>query len=442
MTDINPADTAWLLVSTALVLLMTPALALFYGGMVRSKNVLSTYMHSFFAMGVVTLVWVVVGYSLAFGKSHGGLIGDLSYLFLKDVGFDPRKGQSVPHLLFMAFQLMFAIITPALISGAYAERLKFSTYVVFTALWSLLVYSPVCHWVWGADPGTGEVVGFLAKRGALDFAGGTVVHMTAGISALVFALVLGKRLGYPARKAPPHNLTMTLLGAGLLWFGWFGFNAGSALSSGGLAALALVNTHIAAAMGALSWATVEWIRHGKPSSLGVASGLVAGLVVVTPAAGFISPASAILLGLLAGAVCFGGVLLKGKFGYDDTLDAFGVHGVGGTLGAILTGVFASKAMNPAGNDGLLAGNGQLFVEQLIGVGVTAAYSVIMTFILLKVLDKTMGLRVAKDEEQEGLDVVLHGEEGAVVTERAGVLAVEDHGEEALGAEARLETAKA
>jgi ammonium transporter, Amt family len=426
MTDINPADTAWLLVSTALVLLMTPALALFYGGMVRSKNVLSTYMHSFFAMGIVTFVWVAVGYSLAFGKSQGGFIGDLSYLFLKGVAFDPRKGQSVPHLLFMAFQLMFAIITPALISGAYAERLKFSTYVVFTALWSLLVYSPVCHWVWGADPETGELAGFLAKRGALDFAGGTVVHMTAGISALVFAIVLGKRVGYPARKAPPHNLTMTLLGAGLLWFGWFGFNAGSALSAGGLAVLALVNTHIAAAMGAVSWAMVEWIRHGKPSSLGVASGLVAGLVVVTPAAGFISPAAAIVLGLLAGAVCFGGVLLKGKFGYDDTLDAFGVHGVGGTLGAILTGVFATKAMNPAGGDGLLAGGGQLFVEQLLGVGVTAVYSVVVTYVLLKVLDRTMGLRVAKDVEQEGLDVVLHGEEGAVVTERAGVQVEVNH----------------
>jgi Amt family ammonium transporter len=246
--------------------------------------------------------------------------------------------------------------------------------------------------------------------------------MTAGMSALVFALMLGKRVGYPAKKAPPHNLTMTLIGAGLLWFGWFGFNAGSALTSGGLASLALVNTHIAAAMGALSWASVEWIRHGKPSSLGVASGLVAGLVVVTPAAGFISPASAVVLGLLAGAVCFGGVLLKGRFGYDDTLDAFGVHGVGGTLGAILTGVFAAKAMNPAGSDGLLAGDTHLFVEQLIGAGATAVYSVVMTFILLKVLDRTMGLRVAKDVEQEGLDVVLHGEEGYALTERAGTQA--------------------
>jgi Amt family ammonium transporter len=416
MTEINSADTAWLLVATALVLLMTPALALFYGGMVRSKNVLSTYMHSFFAIGIVTVVWVAIGYSLAFGKTHGGFIGGLDYPFLKGVGFDVRKGQTIPHLLFMAFQLMFAIITPALISGAYAERLKFSTYVVFTALWSLLVYSPVCHWVWGADPETGDLVGFLAKRGALDFAGGTVVHMTAGISALVFAIILGKRAGYPERKAPPHNLTMTLLGAGLLWFGWFGFNAGSALSSSGLASLAFVNTHIAAAVGAVSWASVEWIRHGKPSSLGVASGLVAGLVVVTPAAGFISPAAAIVLGGLAGVVCFGGVLLKGKLGYDDTLDAFGVHGVGGTLGALLTGVFASKAMNAAGNDGLLAGNAHLFYEQFVGVAATAAYSVVVTFVLLKVLDKTMGLRVSKDVEQEGVDVTLHGEEGYALTD--------------------------
>jgi Amt family ammonium transporter len=442
MTEISSADTAWLLVSTALVLLMTPALALFYGGMVRSKNVLSTYMHSFFAMGLVTLVWVAIGYSLAFGKSHGGLIGGLDYVFLKDVGFEPRKGQTVPHLLFMAFQMMFAIITPALISGAYAERLKFSTYVVFTALWSLLVYAPVCHWVWGADPATGDLVGFLAKRGALDFAGGTVVHMTAGLSALVFSVVLGKRLGYPNRKAPPHSLTMTLLGAGLLWFGWFGFNAGSALTSGGLASLALVNTHIAAALGAVSWAAVEWIRHGKPSSLGVASGLVAGLVVITPAAGFVTPSSAILFGLLAGAVCFGGVLLKGKLGYDDTLDAFGVHGVGGTLGAVLTGVFASKAMNSAGSDGLLAGNARLFVEQLLGAGVTAAYSVIVTFVLLKVLDKTMGLRVAKDEEQEGLDVTLHGEEGYALVERAAMRAADVPDEPPEEKAARLSPAKA
>jgi len=425
MPEINSADTAWLLISTALVLVMTPALALFYGGMVRSKNVLSTYMHSFFAMGIVTLVWVAIGYSLAFGHSHGGLIGGLDYVFLKGVSFAPRKGQTVPHLLFMAFQMMFAVITPALISGAYAERLKFSTYTVFTVLWSLLVYSPVCHWVWGADPDTGDLTGFLAKRGALDFAGGTVVHMTAGLSALVFAVVIGKRVGYPERKSPPHNLTMTLLGAGLLWFGWFGFNAGSALTSGGLASLALVNTHIAAALGAVGWAVVEWIRHGKPSSLGVASGLVAGLVVITPAAGFVSPAAAIVLGLLAGVLCFGGVLLKGKLGYDDTLDAFGVHGVGGTLGALLTGVFASKAMNAAGADGLLAGNAHLLVEQAIGAGVTAIYSVVVTFVLLKVLDRTMGLRVSKDEEQEGLDIALHGEEGYALNEAPGIRAVHE-----------------
>jgi Amt family ammonium transporter len=404
MPEIDTGDTAWLLVSTALVLLMTPGLALFYGGMVRSKNVLSTSMHSFFAIGIVTVAWCTIGYSLAFAPTVGdaGVIGGLDFAFLSGVGME-AKG-TVPHLLFMAFQLMFAIITPALISGAFAERVKFGAYIVFTLLWSLLVYAPICHWVWG--PG-----GWLATRGALDFAGGTVVHLASGVSALVFALVLGKRVGWPERKAPPHNLTMTLLGAGLLWFGWFGFNAGSALASNGLAALALVNTHVAAAAGAISWAAVEWIKQGKPSSLGIASGLVAGLVVITPAAGFVGPMPALIMGLAAGVVCFGGVMLKNKFLYDDSLDAFGVHGVGGATGAILTGVFASTLWNSAGKDGLLSGGGAFFVEQLIAVGAVAAFAAIATLVLLKVIDKTMGLRVTKDEEQEGLDVVLHGEEG-------------------------------
>jgi ammonium transporter, Amt family len=412
MEAINSSDTAWLLVSTAFVLLMIPGLALFYGGMVRAKNVLSTFMHSFFAIGLVTIAWVTIGYSLAFAPTRSGLIGGLDHALLNGVGLIPRDGSTVPHLLFMAFQLMFAILTPALISGAYAERIKFSSYVVFTLLWTLLVYSPLCHWVWGPD-------GWLATRGALDFAGGTVVHMSSGVSALIFALVIGKRQGYPRRKASPHNLTMTMLGAGLLWMGWFGFNAGSALGSGAVAALALVNTHIAAAVGATGWAAVEWLRHGKPSALGVASGLVAGLVAITPAAGFVGPMAALAIGLAAGLVCYGGVQLKHKLGYDDSLDVFGIHGVGGLLGALLTGVFASKLWNPDGADGLLRGNSELFVEQLVGVGAAAAFAGGVTFVMLKAIDKLMGLRAAKDDELEGLDLVHHGEEAYALTEGPG-----------------------
>ncbi len=407
MNGIDTGDTAWVLASAALVLMMTPALALFSGGRGRAKNVLSTFMHSFFAMGIVTLVWVTVGYSLAFAPSHGGFIGGLDFAFLRGVALEPKG--TVPHLAFMAYQLMFAIITPALISGAFAERVKFSAYALFTVLWALVVYCPVAHWVWG--PG-----GWLAGRGALDFAGGTVVHLASGASALVFALVLGPRLGWPRRKAPPHNLTMTLLGAGLLWFGWFGFNAGSALRANGLAALAFVNTHVAAAMGALAWACIEWRKHGKPSSLGVASGLVAGLVAITPAAGYVSPMAAITIGLCAGVACFGGVMLKARFDYDDALDAFGVHGVGGALGAVLTGVFASKLYNPDGNDGLLAGNARLVSEQLLAIAAAAAWAGAMSFAILKIVDKLVGLRAAKDTEQEGLDVGLHGEEAYALAE--------------------------
>jgi Amt family ammonium transporter len=391
-----------MLVSTAMVMLMTPGLALFYGGMVSTKNVLSTFMHSLFALGLVSVQWAVLGYSLAFGRSHGGVIGGLDFVLLRGVGSE-AKG-TIPHLLYMAYQGMFAVITPALISGAYAERMRFSAYVWFTLLWSTLVYGPVAHWVWG--PG-----GWLANLGALDFAGGTVVHLTSGISALVAALVLGKRLGYPSHPHAPHNLTMTVLGAGLLWFGWFGFNAGSALGANGLAALALVNTHLGAAAGALAWTLVEWRRVGKTTVLGVASGLVAGLVAITPAAGFVTPASALVIGALAGAVCYGAILLKGRLGYDDTLDAFGVHGVGGALGALLTGLFATKAVNAAGADGLLAGNGQLVLEQLAGVVVAAAYAGLVSFVLLKVLDRVLGLRVERDVEREGLDVAVHGESG-------------------------------
>ncbi len=403
MDRIDGADTAWVLVSTALVLLMTPALALFYGGLVRSKNVLSTFMHSFFALGLVTLQWIVIGYSLAFAPTHGGVIGGFDHAFLAGVGLEPRDGQTIPHLLFCAYQLMFAIITPALISGAFAERLKFSAYVVFTLLWTTLVYDPLAHWVWA--PG-----GWLASRGALDFAGGTVVHLSSGISALVFAIVLGPRLGYPRQKMLPHDLTMTMIGAGLLWFGWIGFNAGSALASGGLSALALINTHVAAAIGALTWAGIEWVRHHKPSALGVASGLVAGLVAITPAAGFCGPVAAAGIGLAAGAACYGGVLLKQKLSYDDALDAFGVHGLGGALGAVLTGVVASKYWNPAGGDGLLAGGVDTFLECLLAVLVAGAYAAIVSLALLKVIDRVMGLRPDPEIEYEGLDVALHGEE--------------------------------
>ena len=399
MDALNQADTAWLMVSCALVMLMTPGLALFYGGMVGSKNVLSSFMHSFIALGIITLQWVVIGYSLAFGSDMGGgFIGGFEFAFLNGVGLEPQEGSTIPHILFMAFQMMFAIITPALISGAIAERMKFSAYFVFIILWATLVYDPICHWVWGPD-------GWLGARGALDFAGGTVVHLSSGAAALVCAIVLGRRV----RPGPPHNLTLTLLGAGMLWFGWFGFNAGSALAANENAALALVNTHLAAGAAALAWAIVEWMKLGKPTALGVATGLVAGLVVITPAAGFVGPISAVVMGLAAGPICYGAVMLKGKLGYDDALDAFGIHGVGGALGAILTGVFAAEVWG--GTNGLIDGNSELFIENIIGVLAAAAYSIVVTFILLKVIDATIGLRVSKDEENEGLDTNLHGEEG-------------------------------
>ncbi len=396
---VDGADTAWLLVSCALVMLMTPGLALFYGGMVNSKNVLSTTMHSFIALGVMTLQWVALGYTLAFGPDlGGGWLGGFDHILLKGVGLAPQEGSTIPHILFMAFQMMFAIITPALISGAVAERVKFSSYIVFILLWGTLVYDPICHWVWGPD-------GLLGADGALDFAGGTVVHLSSGVAALVFAIVLGKR----KRPAPPHNLTLTLLGAALLWFGWFGFNAGSALASNSSAALAFVNTHIAAAAAATAWALVEWVKQGKPTALGVASGLVAGLVAITPAAGFVSPQSAFFIGLAAGVVCLAAVLLKSRAGYDDSLDAFGIHGVGGALGALLTGLLAAKVWG--GTDGWIHGNFDLFVANAKAVLVAGAYSAIVTFVLLKLIDLTMGLRVTDDEESEGLDTNLHGEEG-------------------------------
>jgi ammonium transporter, Amt family len=405
MGQLDSGDTAWLLISSAFVLFMTPGLALFYGGMVRRKNVLSTFMYVHFALAIITLQWVFLGYSLAFGDSVGGFIGNLKHVFLH--GVDGAARGTVPHFAFMAFQMKFAIITPALIAGAFVERMRFSVYVVFALLWTTLVYDPVAHWTWAEG-------GFLFKLGVLDFAGGTVVHLTAGIAALVCALVVGPRLGYPREKALPHNLTMTIIGTGLLWFGWFGFNAGSALGANSLAALAFVNTHVSAAAAATSWVAVEWWQRGRPTMLGFASGIVAGLVAVTPAAGYVDVAAAAIIGLLAGVVCYGAVLVKEKLHYDDSLDAFGVHGVGGILGALLTGVFAQKALNAGGNDGLLYGRPEQLGWQLVGVLAAAAYSAILTYVILKVLDKVMGLRVTRDEEREGLDATQHGESGYVM----------------------------
>ena len=393
----NSGDTAWMLVSSALVLVMLPGLALFYGGMVRAKNVLSTTMHTFAALAIMGVQWVALGYSLTFGGS-GSFIGGLDHLFLNGITPESLTG-TIPTYAFVMFQGMFAIITPALISGAVAERMKFSTYCVFILLWGTLVYDPVAHWVWGEG-------GWLLKDGALDFAGGTVVHFSSGITALVLAFVLGKRRGYPHERMVPHNLPMTLLGAGLLWFGWFGFNAGSALSAGSSAALAFTTTQTAAAAGALSWMIAEWLHAGKPSALGAASGVVAGLVVITPAAGFVTPAWALAMGLSAGFVCYGGVLLKHKVGYDDSLDAFGVHGIGGAWGALATGMFAS-----VGATGLLAGNAHQLWVQLTGLLAVGAYAVVVTLAIVMVLKVTMGLRVDEEDEVRGLDQTAHSETG-------------------------------
>jgi Amt family ammonium transporter len=405
---IDTGDTTWMLVSTALVMLMTPGLALFYGGMVRQKNVLGTIMQSFVALGLVTVQWVLIGYSLAFGPDIHGLIGNLQWFGLQGVGMEPNPAYAatIPHQAFMMFQMMFAIITPALISGAFAERFKFSTYLVFVLLWSTLVYAPLAHWVWG-------VGGWLRSLGALDFAGGLVVHISSGVSALAAAIIIGKRKGHGHEHMPPHNLTMTILGATLLWFGWFGFNGGSALASGALATSAFLMTHIAAATATLSWLIVEWKHRGKPTLLGAASGAVAGLVAITPASGFVGPLAALAIGFGAGAVCYFGVNIKNFFGYDDSLDAVGIHGVGGTFGALATGLFASKAINAAGADGAFFGNPSLFLIQLLSVAVAIAYAFCVTWIILKVLDWTMGLRVQQEEEVQGLDLSQHGESGYI-----------------------------
>ncbi len=398
---INSGDTAWVLVSAALVMLMTPGLGLFYGGMVRQKNVLSTIMQSFFLVALVGVQWVMWGYSLSFSPGSD-FFGSFDWAFLKNLDPTHPLAPTVPHQAFMIYQAMFAIITPALISGAFAERIRFKAYVVFMLLWSTLVYDPVAHWVWGG--------GIFTKMGALDFAGGTVVHMTAGFSALVLALFLGKRKGYGTENMVPHNMTMVLLGTSLLWFGWFGFNAGSALGANALAANAFVTTNTAAAMATLSWALIEFLHRGKPSALGAASGAVAGLVAITPAAGFVDVTGALWIGLLVSPLCYlFVVVIKQKLGYDDSLDAFGVHGVGGTFGALATGLWANPSVNAY--KGLFYGNPEQFMIQLKTVFATMAYSIIVTLVLAFVVDRLIGLRAPSREEELGLDLSQHGEEG-------------------------------
>jgi Amt family ammonium transporter len=409
---VDSGNTAWVLISAALVLFMTPGLAFFYGGMVRSKNVLGMLMQNVFCMGLVSILWAVAVFSLAFGKdAGGGFIGNLGFAGLRHVGdaattlpgYVGNFALSVPPLAFVAFQLMFAIITPALITGAIADRMKFSAWALFVGLWLVLVYAPVAHWVFSPQ-------GWLFKRGALDFAGGTVVHINAGVAALAVVLVMGRRRGWPAEGMPPHSLPLTLLGTGILWFGWFGFNAGSALGANALAAQALVNTHMAAAAAMLGWLLVERVKGGHATTLGAASGAVAGLVAVTPCAGFVGTFSAIVIGFVAGVVCFLAIQLKFRFRYDDALDVVGVHLVGGILGSLLLGLFADTAVNHLGADGLFLGGGlSLLGKQLLAVGVTLAWSFVITFALAKAIDATIGLRVTPDQEAEGLDVTQHAE---------------------------------
>ncbi len=401
---VDTGDTAWVLASSAFVLAMTvPGLALFYGGLVRKKNVLATIMHSLSILCVISLLWVVIGYSLAFGPDRGGVIGGLEWMFLNGVGLTPHPtyGSTVPHQAFMVFQLMFAAITPALITGAFAERIRFGGVLLFSLLWSLFVYAPVAHWLWGG--------GWLARLGALDFAGGAVVHISSGTSALICALVLGQRRGYGTDYMAPHNLPLTLLGTGLLWFGWFGFNAGSALGANGVAVTAFVSTHLGAAAGAVVWMFVEWRHRGKPTVLGMASGAVAGLATVTPGAGFVGPFSAMLIGAVAGALCYFAIVWKGKFGYDDALDVVGIHGVGGIFGILATGLLASKAVNAAGADGLFYGGASFFGMQALTTVAVGGFSALVTYILLKLVDGAVGLRVTPDDEASGLDLSGHNE---------------------------------
>lgn len=399
---IDTGDTAWVLISAALVFLMTPGLAFFYGGMVRSKNVLSTIMHSFFIVAMISVEWVIIGYAMTFGSDIGGFIGSLDKVGLTGVGLQVMENGTIPELAFVAFQCMFAVITPALITGAFAERMKFGAFVVFILLWAIFIYNPMAHWVWGG--------GFLAKLGALDFAGGLVIHILSGVSGLTICILLGKRHGYGKVPMLPHHLPMTVLGAALLWFGWFGFNAGSALGANGLAANAFVTTQAAAAMATVSWVACEWMHHGKPTILGAASGCVAGLVAITPAAGFVAPLPAVIIGLIGGVVCYFAVaVVKEKFGYDDALDAFGVHGIGGTWGAIATGLWCSTDINPAGADGLFYGSADTLIAQLISIVVAYVLAIVGSYILFKIVSCFMQVRASENEEISGIDISEHGE---------------------------------
>ncbi len=404
---LNSGDTAWMLTATALVLFMTiPGLSLFYAGMVRSKNVLSVLMQCFAITSLMSILWALYGYSIAFG-GDGAFWGGLSKMFLKGVGVDTLSG-TIPESVFMTFQMTFAIITPALIVGAFAERMKFSSMLVFMVIWVTIVYAPVCHWVWGGG-------GWLGNKGILDFAGGTVVHINAGMAGLVACIMLGKRSGYPKTAMPPHNLGLTLMGASMLWVGWFGFNAGSELAADGVAGMAMAVTQIATAGAALAWMMIEWMTHGKPSALGIASGAVSGLVAITPASGAVGPMGALAIGLAAGAICFfSSTTLKRSLGYDDSLDVFGIHAVGGIVGAVLTGVFCAESLGGAGFGGDITSIGGQVMVQCTGVFATVAYTGVVSAIILKVIDSIMGLRVTEDEESEGLDLALHNERGYII----------------------------
>lgn len=403
---ISAADTAFILAAAGLVLLMTPGLAIFYAGMVRSKNVLGTIMQSFIMISIISLEWVYIGYTMSFGPDIGGFIGDMSWFALNGVTGEPSLtyATTIPQTVFMIYQCMFAVITPALITGAFAERVRFASFAVFSLLWSILVYNPVCHWIWG-----GGWMSTLGSHGVLDFAGGLVVHVTCGAAALAAVLVVGPRKGFGRENYLPHNLPMTMMGTGLLWFGWFGFNGGSALAADGVAATAFVATHLAGMSGMAMWTIMEWVKLGKPTTLGAASGAIAGLATITPAAGFVGPNSAIIIGFIAGVVCFLAVNAKSRFGYDDSLDVVGIHGVGGAAGTLLLGVFASTNVNPGGVDGLFAGSATQLGYQALGVIIVAAYAFAVSWVLLKCLQATMGLRVSEENEVQGLDYTEHSE---------------------------------
>ena len=424
ITTISAGDTAWVLVSAAMVFIMTPALALFYGGMVRSKNVLTTIMQSMFILGMVSVEFILIGYTMAFGPDIGGIIGDLSKFGLAGVGYNILEGATIPELAFVAFQCMFAALTPALITGAFAERMRFTGFAILMLLWALLIYNPMAHWVWGG--------GFLAQLGALDFAGGLVIHILSGVSGLTICILLGKRRGYGKTAIVPHNVPMTVIGAAFLWFGWFGFNAGSALGANELAANAFVVTQAAAAAGVLGWVLLEWIRQGKPTVIGAVSGGVAGLVAITPAAGYVEVMPSIAIGLIGGAICYGAVaILKERLGYDDSLDAFGVHGIGGMWGAVATGLWATTAINPDGANGLFYGETDLFIAQLISIVVAIVFAVVGSTILFKLVSSLVEIRADEDEEVAGLDLVEHGERGetvGLVTGAPSFLGVEESNE--------------